>query len=492
MPDPYDDPYGGPAYLTPPLVANDRAAAQTFLDYHRKQMEGREAQVGQVDQQQQDNIARMSKLLDETTAAIKTARANRSNLPMIMFGAGMLSTPGDFGQQLGGGLRYAGQALQQQRTGDTGTDLALANLAMSKAGLENAPLKEKLAYLRALQVGDLGAMRAIESSLIRSQGQNENREQQQIAKAVQDSVAEARRQFEAGNKEMYTTAEEAEAEINRLTMQQFEIRRAAGINIPQTVVDRVLGAKAPGAAQPGVTPRREAKGFTPYNNEQAAAEGLPPKPTAYIYDQIGPKQKAETVSSERKNWLKQKEDWTAENEKMAVLDTQFDRILDLINKNPQMVGRQHLLPNRYVPNISSDAQELESLFNNINVNNVVKGQGQVSNYERELFASANPNMGMSAEANQAMIGLMKNVLARRKDYRSFLDNYFSAYGTISGADDAWKRYVDSPVGSMVIKKDGKFMPNPNHIGWRDYFRKEHTGEPLEKKEGGAIRLDSDG
>lgn len=492
--DPYSTPYdsGTGTVIAPPLAANNPTLAREFLEHHRGQFQRREGQVVGVENQQQANIDRMSKVLEETAAAIKAARSGRVNLPLMAFGAGMLSTPGNFGSQLGGGFRAAVPTIQADREADDKTNLNLANLAATRAGLENAPLKDRLAYIRALQTGDLAAMRTIEAALIRGQTTDANRQQQQVSKALGTALDTARKLYTAENKEMYSTAEEAEARINELTRQQIEIQRAAGIDIPQAVVDRVLKTNAPGGQGPAAAPqRRQAKGFYPKTNEEGAALGLPNRPAAYSYDMIGPgKQTADKFQEESKKWGKLTEDWKTSNEDAARTDAGLDEITRILDRNPKVVGRQKALPNNIIPNFSEDSQRLQALFNSINLSNVPKGQGAVSNYERELFSSANANMNMEAQANKDHIAMMRRVLERRKDYRSYLEGYFTAYGTIDGADEAWDRYVKSPVGSMVVRdKAGKFIPNPSHQTWREFFQSERN--PVPKQEGGPVRLDYD-
>jgi hypothetical protein len=167
--DPYGDPYSSPYSALMPLTVQNPELAQKFVSEHQAAIAARNKEMQDVQQAQQMNTDKMAKLLDDTAAKIRDAKAGQSNLPLIALGANMMG-PGDFGTQLGRGLRAMVPAIQQQREADQATDLKLAGLEMQKTELQNMPLQNRLKYIQALQTGDINAMRAIEAAQIRSQG----------------------------------------------------------------------------------------------------------------------------------------------------------------------------------------------------------------------------------------------------------------------------------------------------------------------------------
>lgn len=148
----------------------DPDVARGYINQHRGAMAGRDAEINDVKAKQQANIEQMSKLLDETVASLRASREGRSNLPLMALGAGMMSSPGNFGQQVGAGMRMMVPAIAAQREEEDQFQNNLSNIGLKRAAITNAPLDEQLRYLKALQVGDINAIRGIESSIIRASG----------------------------------------------------------------------------------------------------------------------------------------------------------------------------------------------------------------------------------------------------------------------------------------------------------------------------------
>lgn len=216
MADPYDDPYD--LLTSPGLVSafgtpGDPATLKGMLDKHQQAAAGREAQAQDVMGQQQAQTQKMMDLLDQTAARIREARSNRgTNLPMLALGASMMG-PGDFGTQLGRGLRAMVPQIQMQRAADEETDLKLLGLDMQKTKLAQAPLEQRLAYIRAIQQGDMNAVRAIETQLAKAQSA--------AAKGPTGKMALAQRLIDDAAKEGKTlTMEGALAKLQELSERQ--------------------------------------------------------------------------------------------------------------------------------------------------------------------------------------------------------------------------------------------------------------------------------
>lgn len=175
MPDenPYSNPYQQADAMPTPSSpgAADAAASQAgaFAAQHRASIGGREKEIRDIQEKQALNVAQMTQMLDDTVAQIKRAREGRSNLPLIEMGAGMMTSTGNFGQQVGAGLQGLARGIKAQREEDTGSETKLAELGLRRAAIANAPLEQRLAYMKALQTGDIAALARIEAMQVKAQ-----------------------------------------------------------------------------------------------------------------------------------------------------------------------------------------------------------------------------------------------------------------------------------------------------------------------------------
>lgn len=481
----------GSVYPPSQGATNPQLAAE-FLQQHRQAMAQRQPDIDQTLGKMQLSTDSMTKLLDDTTAAIKSVRQNQSSLPLMAMAAGMLSSRGNFGNQLGAGLSSVIPTIQKDRESDEQMNLQLANLGLKKASLAEAPLQAKLAYMRALQTGDINATRAIEQALIRSQGQggsNSPGNPKLIQKTVQDALSEARKQVDSMGKEMFATSDEREAEIKRRFAENIKVARSSGIQIPADVETTILGTGAlvPGSAMQTRKSYFDAPGPDTLSKIQDA--GLPAPPTGYIYQSIGPQDRPKMLMEQSKNFQKETKDFDDTSSTQRTLLDQIDQIERILDKHPEVVGpRKGIIPNKYAPNLTESAQTLNGLFNAMQLHSVPKGQGAVSNMERDLFASASPNMSIGADANKNLLGIQKNIANRDKDRREFFNEYFNNYRTTDGMVSSWDRYINSPSGSAFTRdQDGTPVPNKSRMPWRDFFKSEHA-DAGNRARGGYIKL----
>ncbi|HYX04006.1 MAG TPA: hypothetical protein VE963_18070, partial [Reyranella sp.] len=152
--------FGG---IDPSQLQRAEQYRQDAINDRKKQ----EAARQDAESKEQYNADQMSTILDQATAAIKKSREGRSNLALMTLGANMMG-PGNFGDQLGRGLRAMVPAIQKQREEDTQEEITLANLGVKRWDMQNAPLKTKLDYLRAMEKGDIDTQRAIELAQLKT------------------------------------------------------------------------------------------------------------------------------------------------------------------------------------------------------------------------------------------------------------------------------------------------------------------------------------
>jgi hypothetical protein len=503
MADPYgpsDDPYadadavslpGNRPVMMPPAQANI-PLAQGFLAQHRAAMEARQPQIADVQQKQQASIDEMTRILDETTSALRASRQGRVNLPMLALGAGMMG-PGNFGDQVGRGLANMVPAIQQSRKEEDEFQSNIAGLALKKAQIAQLPMRDQLAYLKAVQLGDLNAIRAIEAQMVRAgpQGAKEGIvEQKNRAKVINDAMGEARKQIDAAGREYYPTDEAYQQAVAERFKQLVQVQRDLGFDIPQDQIDRILQTMKP--VETGLGERKS--GFNPQHISDADTykSGLPKKPEGYIYESVGPKDRKDVLTKEQAAWNKLSADFIDDTKTADDLISKADRALRLIEKKPEMLGSQYgVIGGGMIPDFlkSKEGQELNSIFKDLQVHGFPKGQGAVSNGERELFAQGQADMNKGAVPNKNILESMKIAMERDKDRREFLTSYFNRYRTTGDALAEWNKYISSNAGSSYIRDDkGEIVPNRNRMNWREFFRKDRETQGEKYAEGGAVRL----
>lgn len=500
-----DDLQGGPSPFTAQSVypadtgATNPELAAMFLREHRGAMQQRQPQIDDVFNKMTLNTESMTKMLDDTTAAIKASRgggAGGVNVPLMAMASGLLSSRGNFGEQLGAGFGRMAPAIQAQRDDETAMHTNLAQIGLRRAGLENVPLEAKLSYMKAMQTGDLAAARGIEQALIRAQakgaGSGDSKAAQLKQKTIKDALEEARKQVVSMGTEHYATAEERESDIERRFLQNIQYQ---GLKPDDPEIQRfreIMQQRPPTAMQ-------QRKSFfdaptSPEALDKVRERGLPPPPTNYAYDPatFGQKERMETLKKEGESFRKEAKDWDTQivqqRKTLADLET-MERILD---KNPTVVGKNvGIIPNEpfgFGMNITKDAQVLSSKMKDIQVHNFPQDQGAVSNAERVLFAEAGPSMEYTAGANKELIGIGKEIIKRDVDRRAFFTEYFNDYKTTDGMVAAWDRYIHSPAGSsFTYDKAGNPVANKSRQNWREYFKSEWK-EPTKRADGGYIKL----
>jgi hypothetical protein len=487
--DPYanTDPYAKPAVVDP-MTAMVRAAAdaqrvdpvisQQQLQGHRQAFQEREKERAGIEGKQQLNVDDMTKLLDETAATIKKSRAGRSNLPLMAMGAAMMSSPGNFGTQLGAGFGAMVPAIQKQRQEDDETALQLAKLGLKKGEIAAGPMDLKLKYIQALQLGDMNAIRSIETQLARAGAtsgdkaadqarkdlEQSRKEQQLKLKVITDASAAAQKRFAEANKDTLYSQEEAQKIYEHMLKDEIDRRAGgAGITINQDEVGKTMGRDLPALGTPDM--------YFPKKEDMAKAGekvGLPePPPT---YDDMGAKERHAERARQQAGYSKAQAGWETDSAKAADLDDQLQQARDIIARRPDLVGPAQ----KYLTDVSSDAQQLNRILKNLQVHGVPKGQGQVSNMERELFADAGVTMKMQPKAAIEALDQQREALKRGVDHREFMDTYFKTYKTFDGANAAWEKYVHSAGSTVIRNQRGELVANPNRMSWQDFYKAQRA------------------
>jgi len=107
-----------------------------------------------------------------------------------------------------------------------------------------------------------------------------------------------------------------------------------------------------------------------------------------------------------------------------------------------------------------DASTFRTIAAAMQRNAYVPGEGQISNFERQLFAQANLDLGRPMQTNFDLIEANRIAAERAIERSKFFERYFSVNRTLSGADDLWEQYINN--NPILIKDDkGQIVKNRN-------------------------------
>lgn len=119
--------------------------------------------------------------------------------------------------------------------------------------------------------------------------------------------------------------------------------------------------------------------------------------------------------------------------------------------------------------------EMRAISSGLQARGVPQGQGAVSNFERDLFASGSPRVENVGPVNANIIARMKGSYQAEGDRLEFMDAYLAANGALNGSTEAWSAYTRA--NPYTIARGGKFVPNPKRASWRQYFGLEAPRQP---------------
>ncbi|MCV9940900.1 cell wall hydrolase [Boseaceae bacterium BT-24-1] len=113
-------------------------------------------------------------------------------------------------------------------------------------------------------------------------------------------------------------------------------------------------------------------------------------------------------------------------------------------------------------------QALESAATNFKLDLSTKLKGAISDKEQAMLNSATPGLGMSDDAANQTLATYEGVAERAIERQRFYQTWRARNKTLSGADDAWDRYVnENPV--VQADKDGKLSLSRQNLGnWQKY------------------------
>lgn len=103
----------------------------------------------------------------------------------------------------------------------------------------------------------------------------------------------------------------------------------------------------------------------------------------------------------------------------------------------------------------------------------VPGEGQISNYERELFQRANIGIGRPIETNRRLLEAYKAAAQQDMERSKFYDRYFSANKQLNEAE-AWYQYYLSQNPVLVDDGRGNLIFNRNRQSWENFYGSKNS------------------
>lgn len=120
----------------------------------------------------------------------------------------------------------------------------------------------------------------------------------------------------------------------------------------------------------------------------------------------------------------------------------------------------------WLPDYYPETQRVTSSAENVRLGFVNKTKGAVSDAEMRIFGNATPGTGMSDAAATPIIDAMDLGAQRTQERAIFFDAWLRSRGSLDGAPEAWKTFVDkNPI--IIQQKNGTYALQPENVSsWR--------------------------
>jgi tetratricopeptide (TPR) repeat protein len=116
-----------------------------------------------------------------------------------------------------------------------------------------------------------------------------------------------------------------------------------------------------------------------------------------------------------------------------------------------------------------DASIFRSEAANYQRGSYVPGEGQISNFERELFKQAAIDLGRPTITNVELIKATRESAKRQMQRMQFFEDYFTQNRTLAGAERLWRLYSDNNRFADV-DANGNIVYNPGAPNYRTWFK----------------------
>lgn len=159
---------------------------------------------------------------------------------------------------------------------------------------------------------------------------------------------------------------------------------------------------------------------------------------------------------------------------------QIDRFMALNEK--QASGPVYGLPLiSWFTGMSAAAQEMDQIRADIARKQRQPGEGQVSNFDATQFLVASPGRGKSYQVNKNIALGIKTAKQLQLEQSDFLRNYLAVNRHLTGAKEAWKKYLEANPIFDPKAKQGSFDLNLNRVDYQSYFRLRQAQEVFKQE-----------
>lgn len=208
-----------------------------------------------------------------------------------------------------------------------------------------------------------------------------------------------------------------------------------------------------------------------------ASNGVPKPPTS-PYTGLDAKAQRATLNSQLQG--KKKFDEAADKE-----STKSQQVLDLLSRAENYLEKIDTGGAFGIPIVGGPLQAIYEAYGddygnfasialNLQRQEYVPGEGQISNYERELFARANLGLNKTNESNKEIIAARRAIERRKLQRNEFFQRYFDANKHLSGAQEYWNQYIEAnPAIREIVDpktKESRIVYNTSAKSPYEFFK----------------------
>lgn len=220
----------------------------------------------------------------------------------------------------------------------------------------------------------------------------------------------------------------------------------------------------------------DADSYTEPDHTDAAKMYGVPASAPYPWAGASTKERKQALNSERQSALKQ----------MAVEDQgvlQSKRMQEDIDRFMMLAQRHGTSSAQGIPviqqitGLTQDAKEMDKISARMATLMRQPGWGRMTNYDLQLFQSANLGRDKPYATNKAIAESLRAALNNQLAWNEFQHNYFAVHKTLQGARDAFDTYLDkNPI--FDPSQPGQYIRNKGRTDYKTWFRSHlHDWDP---------------
>lgn len=438
------------------------AERKGYMSTYDKSMGNREGRI--------ENIRAM---LKAATDRLRQGREGEMNVPALAMAAGLLgpTRAGSTAEGVSAGLQGMIPAINQNRTRDEN----LINLETQRDVLPDQMMldvdSDRAKQAATMANSTRGNEASVERALLSAQARVD------AAKVKDGTVMDWRRihaaakaQFDAIYKDRkFNTPQEAKDAYDAVLK---SILTELGPRRPQTpdTMAPPVGTGSPLVTPPVVMPPARGKddliGIPQSTLDAARDLGLPDAPTVRTDAGLPDKEKAEVRRKALMDWNH------AEKDRSIALGNTQEELRELQQAEAYNAKMANSPASALAWNVSPEARAFKALQDKISQKQRVPGTGSVSDFDAKMFQGMVPGPDKPQAANDDIIKFRRTALQMETALSEFRSAYMRHYQTLDGADDAWRKYVNSNQGQILVPDaDGKSTTlNPAWVPWQEFFK----------------------